>query len=139
MSSIKAHKTCSTAEQDYLEAIYELIEEKGYAKVVDIAARLKLKGPSVTRMVQKLSRDGFLKSEKYGGIVMTDNGRATAKDMQRRHQLLREFLMLLGVDRKTANADAEGMEHHVSRKTLRRIDEFVKSNQYRHENPTNGL
>ena len=129
MSPSRSHNSCSTAEQDYLEAIYELIEEKGYAKVVDIAARLKLKGPSVTRMVQKLSRDGFLKSEKYRGIVMTENGRATARDMQRRHQLLREFLMSLGVDRKTADADAEGMEHHVSRKTLKCIDEFMKDNQ----------
>lgn len=119
----------TTAAQDYLEAIYELIEEKGYAKVVDIAERLTLKGPSVTRMVQKLSRDGFLKSEKYRGIIMTEKGKVTARDMQRRHQLLREFLELLGVDRKTANMDAEGMEHHVSRKTLRCIDDFVKANQ----------
>jgi Mn-dependent DtxR family transcriptional regulator len=129
MTVSKPIKDCSTAEQDYLEAIYELIEEKGYAKVVDIAERLALRGPSVTRMVQKLSRDGFLKSEKYRGIVMTEKGRATARDMQRRHQLLREFLMMLGVDSRTANEDAEGMEHHVSRKTLRCIDEFVKSNQ----------
>lgn len=120
---------CSTAEQDYLEAIYELIEEKGYAKVVDIAERLDLSGPSVTRMVQKLTRVGFLKSEKYRGITMSEKGKLTARDMQRRHQLLREFLMLLGVDKKTANMDAEGMEHHVSRKTLRCIDEFVKANQ----------
>lgn len=129
MPSAKPHKECSTAEQDYLEAIYELIEEKGYAKVVDIAERLNLKGPSVTRMVQKLSRDGFLKSEKYRGITMTERGKSTAKDMQRRHQLLREFLILLGVDHKTANMDAEGMEHHVSKKTLKCIDEFVKENQ----------
>ena len=119
----------TTAAQDYLEAIYELIEEKGYAKVVDIAEKLDLSGPSVTRMVQKLSREGFLKSEKYRGIIMTEKGKATARDMQRRHQLLREFLMLLGVDKKTANEDAEGMEHHVSRKTLKCIDDFVKSNQ----------
>jgi Mn-dependent DtxR family transcriptional regulator len=123
--SVKA----TTAAQDYLEAIYELIADKGYAKVVDIAEKLDLSGPSVTRMVQKLSREGFLKSEKYRGIIMTDKGKTTARDMQRRHQLLREFLILLGVDQKTANADAEGMEHHVSRKTLRCIDEFVKANQ----------
>jgi Mn-dependent DtxR family transcriptional regulator len=96
-----------------------LIETRGYAKVVEIAERLKLKGPSVTRMVQKLSRDGFLKHEKYRGIVMTKEGRATATEMKRRHRLLREFLMGLGVDAKTADADAEGMEHHVSPKTLK--------------------
>lgn len=119
----------TTAAQDYLEAIYELIEEKGYAKVIDIAEKLGLSGPSVSRMVQKLSREGFLKSEKYRGITMTDKGRATAKEMQKRHHLLREFLMLLGVDHKTADADAEGMEHHVSRKTIKCIEDFVTSNQ----------
>jgi len=115
----KSGRHASEAEQDYLETIHELIEAKGYAKAVEIAQRLQLKGPSVTRMVQKLSRDGFLKYEKYRGIIMTRQGRATATDMQRRHLLIRKFLMGLGVDAKTANADAEGMEHHVSRKTLK--------------------
>ena len=84
-----------------------MIEAKGYAKAVEIAQRLQLKGPSVTRMVQKLSRDGFLKYEKYRGIVMTRQGRATAADMRRRHHLIRKFLMGLGVDAQTANADAD--------------------------------
>ena len=112
-------KRASEAEQDYLEAIHELIETKGYAKAVEVAERLHLKGPSVTRMVQKLSRDGYLRYEKYRGIVMTDQGRLTATDMQRRHHLLKNFLVSLGVDIKTANADAEGMEHHISPKTLK--------------------
>lgn len=112
-------RRASEAEQDYLEAILELIEAKGYAKAVEIAQRLQLKGPSVTRMVQKLSRDGFLKYEKYRGIIMTERGRATAADMKRRHQLIRQFLIGLGVDAKTANLDAEGMEHHVSPRTLK--------------------
>lgn len=115
----------SEAEQDYLEVIHELIETRGYAKVVEIAERLHLKGPSVTRMVQKLSRDGFLKYEKYRGIVMTDQGRATATDMKHRHQLLREFLIGLGVDAKTAERDAEGMEHHISPKTLKCLSNWL--------------
>ena len=115
----KPARRASEAEQDYLEAILELIEAKGYAKAVEIAQRLNLKGPSVTRMVQKLSRDGFLRYEKYRGIVMTEHGRATAADMKRRHQLIRQFLIGLGVDARTADRDAEGMEHHVSPKTLK--------------------
>lgn len=114
-----ANRHASEAEQDYLEAIHELIESRGYARAVDIAKRLRIKSPTVTRMLQKLSRDGFLKYEKYRGIVMTPHGRATATDMRRRHDLLRRFLTGLGVDAKTADADAEGMEHHVSPKTLK--------------------
>jgi DtxR family manganese transport transcriptional regulator len=115
----------SIAEQDYLEAIHELMETHGYAKAIDIAHKLRLKGPSVTRMVQKLSRDGFLRYEKYRGIVMTAKGRATATEMRRRHHLIRQFLMSLGVDPKTADMDAEGMEHHVSPKTLRCLSSWL--------------
>ena len=121
------HIQCaSEAEQDYLEVIHELIQTKGYAKVVEIAQRLNLKGPSVTRMVQKLSRDGYLKYEKYRGIVMTAQGRLMAKDMQRRHLLLKNFLMGLGVDAKTADADAEGMEHHISPKTIKCLAHWLE-------------
>jgi Mn-dependent DtxR family transcriptional regulator len=116
----------STAEQDYLEAIHELIEQKGYAKVVDIAERLNLKGSSVTRMIQKLSTAGFLNYEKYRGLGMTTLGKKTATDMQKRHRLLRDFLIGIGVDAETAERDAEGMEHHVSDKTLKKLADYAK-------------
>jgi Mn-dependent DtxR family transcriptional regulator len=123
---LNSSRSVSAAEEDYLEAIHELIQTRGYAKVIEIAEKLKLKGPSVTRMVQKLSRDGYLKYEKYRGIVMTDLGRETASDMQKRHALLRRFLVGLGVDEKTADADAEGMEHHVSPKTLKCLADWLE-------------
>lgn len=116
----------SSAEQDYLEAIEGLIETKGYAKVIEIAERLNLKGSSVTRMIQKLARNGFLKYEKYRGITMTEAGRKTALEMKHRHKLLRNFLIEIGVDAKTADDDAEGMEHCVSRKTLARLEKWLE-------------
>ena len=119
----------SAAAQDYLETIHELIETKGYAKVVEIAQRLGLKGPSVTRMIQKLSRQGFLKYEKYRGVIMTQKGEKTAIDMQHRHQLLRDFLISLGVNPKTADRDAEGMEHHVSPETLKCLARWLAKNR----------
>jgi Mn-dependent DtxR family transcriptional regulator len=122
---VKPHAP-SSAEQDYLEAIEELIERKGYAKVVEIAERLNLKGSSVTRMIQKLARNGFLKYEKYRGITMTETGRRTAIEMKQRHQLLRNFLISVGVDPKTADDDAEGMEHHVSKKTLACLEKWLE-------------
>jgi len=121
-----ASTTPSSAEQDYLEAIEGLIETKGYAKVVEIAERLNLKGSSVTRMIQKLARNGFLKYEKYRGITMTEAGRKTALEMKHRHKLLRNFLIEIGVDAKTADDDAEGMEHCVSRKTLAHLEKWLE-------------
>ena len=69
----------SQSAEDYLERIHELFEEKGYARVVDIASSLKVKQASVTSMVQKLGEAGYLKYEKYRGLILTEKGRAVAR------------------------------------------------------------
>src|SRR6187399_2723658 len=112
----------STAVEDYLERILELIQSKGYARVVDIAASLKISQASVTNMVQRLDSDGLLKYEKYRGLVLTTAGETLARNIARRHQLLTDFLRLLGLDQKVIDHDVEGMEHHISPSTLRAIE-----------------
>lgn len=111
----------STAVEDYLERILELINSKGYARVVDIAKSLKISQASVTKMVQRLDADGLLKYEKYRGLVLTTAGETLARNIARRHELLAEFLQLLGLDDKVIEHDVEGMEHHISPPTLRAI------------------
>ena len=111
----------SIAVEDYLERILELISSKGYARVVDIAARLKISQASVTNMVQRLDADGLLKYEKYRGLVLTPAGKTLARNITRRHELLSEFLKLLGLPDKVIYHDVEGMEHHISPSTLRAI------------------
>ena len=108
--------------EDYLERIHELIEEKGYARVVDIASSLKVKQASVTSMVQKLGEAGYLKYEKYRGLVLTGAGERLARKITRRHRLLTDFLKLLGLDEQVIYHDVEGMEHHISPPTLRAIE-----------------
>jgi Mn-dependent DtxR family transcriptional regulator len=112
----------STAAEDYLERILELIDSKGYARVIDIASSLKISQASVTNMVQRLDADRLLKYEKYRGLVLTAAGEALARSIARRHELLAEFLRLLGVDEKVIEHDVEGMEHHISPATLRAIE-----------------
>lgn len=112
----------STAVEDYLERILELINSKGYARVVDIATSLKISQASVTNMVQRLDADGLLKYEKYRGLVLTTAGETLARNIARRHELLAEFLQLLGLDPKVIEHDVEGMEHHISPPTLRAIE-----------------
>jgi Mn-dependent DtxR family transcriptional regulator len=111
----------SIAVEDYLERILELISSKGYARVVDIAAGLKISQASVTNMVQRLDADGLLKYEKYRGLVLTPAGKTLARNITRRHELLSEFLKLLGLPDKVIYHDVEGMEHHISPSTLRAI------------------
>ena len=112
----------STAVEDYLERILELINSKGYARVVDIASALKISQASVTNMVQRLDAEGLLKYEKYRGLVLTPAGEALARKIAHRHELLTDFLRLLGLDDRIIHHDVEGMEHHISPSTLRAIE-----------------
>src|SRR3979490_458574 len=112
----------STAVEDYLERILERINSKGYARVVDIASALKISQASVTNMVQRLDAEGLLKYEKYRGLVLTPAGEALARKIANRHELLTDFLRLLGLDDRFIHHDVEGMEHHISPSTLRAIE-----------------
>ncbi|MEO6847503.1 MAG: transcriptional regulator MntR [Chthoniobacterales bacterium] len=122
----------SAAVEDYLERILELINTKGYARVVDIASSLGIAQASVTNMVQRLDADGLLHYEKYRGLVLTTAGEELAKNIARRHELLTEFLHLLGVDKETTYRDVEGMEHHISSPTLKAIEHLT---HYLQQNP----
>src|SRR6267143_6934618 len=112
----------SSAVEDYLEQILDLINTKGYARVADIAQGLKISQASVTNMVQRLDAEGLLKYEKYRGLVLTGAGERLARKITRRHRLLTDFLKLLGLDEQVIYHDVEGMEHHISPPTLRAIE-----------------
>lgn len=108
----------SSAVEDYLERILELITTKGYARVVDIAASLSISQASVTNMLQRLDAEGFVRYEKYRGLILTDQGETVARAITNRHQVLTDFLSLLGIALETRERDIEGMEHHLSSSTL---------------------
>lgn len=112
--------------EDYLEVIYELVEEKGYATTVDISTYLNVSSPSVTKMVQRLDESGYLNYEKYRGIKLTSEGIRVARNIRNRHGLLAEFFKIIGVDEEIANNDAEGIEHHLHPQTIKKLEEFVR-------------
>lgn len=114
--------------EDYLEVIYELIQQKGYATTTDISENLDVSTPSVTKMLKRLDKTGHLKYQRYRGIKLTQLGTAIAKDIQHRHSIISEFLRILGVDEATANKDAEGIEHHLHQETIKKLEEFIKYN-----------
>jgi Mn-dependent DtxR family transcriptional regulator len=122
----------TSAVEDYLERISELIKTKGYARVVDIAAELKISQASVTTMVQRLDADGLVKYEKYRGMVLTPTGEAVAAHIAHRHQLLTQFLRQLGLDESVISQDVEGMEHHVSPETFAALERLTR---HLEENP----
>lgn len=108
----------STSSEDYLERIHELIEQKGYARAVDIAGALGISQPSVTAMVQKLAEDGYLNYEKYRGLTLTSKGQAVAATVRERHAILDRFFTLLRLPAETQVRDIEGIEHHLSPATM---------------------
>ncbi|OZB91880.1 transcriptional regulator MntR [Paenibacillus sp. XY044] len=112
--------------EDYLERIYKLIDEKGYARVSDIAEGLEVHPSSVTKMIQKLDKDEYLIYEKYRGLVLTSKGKKMGKRLVDRHQLLEEFLTMIGVQQENIYADVEGIEHHLSWDSITRIETLVE-------------
>ena len=125
MPSKSAPDGRSTAVEDYLEQILDLINTKGYARVADIAHGLRISQASVTNMVQRLDAEGLLKYEKYRGLVLTTAGETLARNIMRRHQLLTDFLRTLGVNEEVIYHDVEGMEHHISPQTLHSIESLL--------------
>lgn len=111
--------------EDYIELIYNLINTKGYARVSDIAEELLVHPSSVTKMVQKLDKDDFLDYEKYRGFVLTEKGNKIGKRLVFRHELLEQFLEIIGVDEENIYEDVEGIEHHLSWNSIDRISDLV--------------
>ena len=111
--------------EDYLELIDDLIREHGEARAIDIARRLGVSHVTVSRTIGRLREAGWVTSEPYRSIFLTDAGREIARLSRQRHSQVLEFLLALGVPHDVAAVDAEGLEHHVSETTLECLRRFT--------------
>lgn len=118
--------TATPSMEDYLEKIYRLIDEKGYARVSDIAEGLAVHPSSVTKMIQKLDRDHYLIYERYRGLVLTPKGKKIGKRLVDRHHLLELFLRMIGVHEEHIYKDVEGIEHHLSWESITCLESLVE-------------
>lgn len=109
----------SEAAQDYCEVIAELLDSGVEARVGRIAERFGLSHVTVSRVVRRLAREGYIVAKARAPLGLTPRGRALATEARARHAVVVAFLRAIGVDERTAQADAEGIEHHVSPATLR--------------------
>lgn len=112
----RAHQ--SEVAEDYVEMISDLIEETGEARMVDLAARFGVTSPTVNAIVRRLQRENLVETRPYRSIFLTEAGKALAESSRARHQIVRDFLVTIGVPETIAEEDAEGVEHHVSEETL---------------------
>ena len=112
----RAHQ--SEVAEDYVEMIADLIAETGEARTVDLAARFGVTSPTVNAIIQRLHREDLVETRPYRSIFLTEAGQTLAEKARDRHRIVRDFLVAIGVPETVAEEDAEGIEHHVSVKTL---------------------
>lgn len=124
-SKIRREHSSEIAE-DYVELIAQLIRLHGEARTVDLAERLGVSHVTVTKTIDRLRKGGLVRSVPYRSIFLTPQGEQLAEQMRSRHELVVQFLEKLGVNPPDAEADAEGIEHHVSEATLEAMRRFIK-------------
>ena len=119
----RAHQ--SEMAEDYVELIADLIHNTGEARSVDIAERLGVSQPTVTKNLARLKRDGLITHEPYRSIFLTEQGLKLAETCRDRHRTVVAFLMALGISEEAAERDGEGIEHHVSAETLKAFKKYL--------------
>lgn len=111
--------------EDYVELIDDLLATGGEARPTDIARRFGVSHATAIKTIARLKRDGLAHARPYRGVFLTEAGLAMARRVKARHETVAAFLVALGVPEVTAEADAEGIEHHVSDQTLAAFERFL--------------
>jgi Mn-dependent DtxR family transcriptional regulator len=127
--SLGPHERSRASEEDYLACILGLLEQKGYARVVDVAYCLSITQASVSAMVKRLAARGYVQRERYRGFTLTERGRATAREVRRRRQVLTAFFKSLGLPPNVIDRDVHGLEHHLSEATLEALERFLRADR----------
>ena len=110
--------------EDYVEAIQEISEIKGDVKNADLAIHFSVSQATVNKNLKRLINYNLAKSEPYRSIFLTNEGKKLASISKQKHQIVYNFLVKLGVSKKIAQFDSEGIEHHVSEETLKLMKKF---------------
>ena len=113
--------------EDYVELIADLLASAGEARPTDIARRLGVSHATAVKAIARLKRSGLATARPYRGVFLSEKGRALAGRVRVRHRLVVDLLRALGVPTEAAEADAEGIEHHVSETTLKAFAEFLNA------------
>ena len=123
--NLSARPARSESVEDHLERIQELVDRVGYARVSDLADELGLSRSTVSNMVQRLAKRGFVNYQRYRGFTLTEAGQRVAADIKSRHHTLTAFLNQLGLEADTVQAEVEEIEHHLTPQTLAALRSLV--------------
>ncbi|MHC4429791.1 MAG: manganese-binding transcriptional regulator MntR [Planctomycetota bacterium] len=133
-SKVRADHAAETA-QDYVEAVSDILHRQGECRVKDLAEHMGVSHVTVSRIVSRLNEEAYLETEPYRPIRLTAKGERLAAESRRRHEIVFNFLVAIGVPETDAGPDAEGIEHHVGPLTLRCMEQFVEELRDRTEEP----
>ena len=131
--ALRLRSPASESTEDHLERIAGLIEDKGYARVTDVAEALGVRPSTVSNMVRRLAVRGFVNYEKYRGFSLTEEGRLVAARIKARHQILTELFGLLELAPETVEQEVEEIEHHLRPQTLEIFRQLVSYWKFRPE------
>ncbi len=115
--------------EDYVELIDDLLTSGGEARPTDVARRLGVSHATAIKTIARLKREGLATGRPYRGVFLTQEGHRLAARVRARHRLVVDMLLALGIPAESAEADAEGIEHHVSEATLRAFAQYLHSRQ----------
>jgi DtxR family manganese transport transcriptional regulator len=125
---VRADHAAETA-QDYVEAVSDILHRQGECRVKDLAGHMGVSHVTVSRIVSRLLAEQLVETEPYRPIRLTAKGERLAAESRRRHEIVRQFLLALGVPEAEAGSDAEGIEHHVGSSTLQCMEVFLKQTE----------
>lgn len=126
LSKTRQDHATETAE-DYVEAIAEILKTNSVCRCVDLVSRFSVTNATVNKTVARLVRDGLVETQPYRPLVLTAKGTRLAAECKKRHELVKSFLVAMGVSPEIATTDSEGIEHHVSKDTLRAMKRILES------------
>ena len=110
----------------YLETIYILSRQSGSVRSIDVAEHLGYSKPSVSRAVGLLEKDGLLRRDETGALMLTETGEEKARQIYERHTVLTKLFIRLGVDEETAAEDACRIEHYISDRSFEAIKAHMR-------------
>lgn len=119
-------ETLTGKAEDYLRAVYEIVQRKGYARIRDIAKELGVQPPSAVEMMKKLDQMEFIAYEKYGAVTLTSQGEEIARAVSKRHETFKKFLEIILVPKEIALKDSHLLEHQLHPKTVVQFTRFVE-------------
>ncbi|MGB6680582.1 MAG: iron dependent repressor, metal binding and dimerization domain protein [Candidatus Bathyarchaeia archaeon] len=121
--------------EDYLRGVYEITQQKGFARIRDIANHLAVKPSSAVEMVRKLDKLQLVRYEKYGGVMLTTKGKEMAEVIEKRHETFKKFLEIILVPKNIALKDAHVLEHRLQPRTILQFSKFVDFIENAQDNP----